>query len=245
MASSRWLPLIDALAAHHSAAADALLDRLVSFTNVSGELPSAWLLAGARAALRFDPAAADRRLRRLAARPPGPASAEGRLLEQQLLITRATTIAALRVAVDSAARSNLSDDGPGARAIGDLLRMSRTLLARNDATAPGGLNGDLVKFGLAEFARNSLDAPGLGAWCFARLEQQWSASPYVAKALIARGPLEPDSSAALLMRLRGMTGNPYVAAANGDAMARVRVTQLEDSLGRFVDRMWSARPGRQ
>ncbi|MES1259553.1 MAG: hypothetical protein ABUL71_03085, partial [Gemmatimonadota bacterium] len=243
--SVRWLPYVETLAARQSDATDSLVDRLMTFNNVPVETRSAWLLAAARGALHFDAAAADRRLRRLVVRPAGASTADGRLLQQQLRLTRANSIAALRIAVDSATQGILSDDGMVARTVGELVRMARMLVARNDAIAPGSVNGDLAMFGLAEFARDSLDAPALGAWFHARLEQQWRASPYVAKALIARAPLEPDSSDVLLARLRRLDTNPYVAAANGDVAARVRLPQLEDSLGKFVARMWTSRPGSQ
>ena len=100
-------------------------------------------------------------------------------------------------------------------------------------------------FALAGLANDSLNAPRLGGWFLARVEQQWPASLYLAKALMARAAVEPDSADAILARVRRLGSNPYVAAANGDVAGMVRVTQLEDSLGRFVDRMLTARPDRQ
>jgi len=238
-----WLPLVEALAVHDAAAADSLLERLQAFSTVSIDMRAAWVLAAVRASLHVDPAAADRRLLRLSARPGSPGGSEAHLLQQQLRITRSTNATSLRSAVEAASQGTLSDDGTSARALGELLRMARVLLARNDATAPGAANGDLAMFGLAEFARDSIEAPALGAWFYSRLEQQWGSSPYVAKALMARVPLDPDSSDVLLARLQRLGSNPYVAGANGDVAARVRLPQLEDSLGKFVGRMWTVRPG--
>ena len=241
----RWLGFVEAFAPRQSAAADTLLERLLAFPNVSGEMKSRWLLEGARAALAFDAAAADRRLRRLATRPSGGATVEGRLLEQRLMLTRPGSLSALRLAVDSLSRGDLSDDGAGARQLTELLGVARQLIGRNDAISPGAPAGDLAMFGLAALADDGLGAPRIGAWFFRRLEQEWPHSAYLAKALLARAPAEPDSTDAILVRARQLTSSPYVTAANGDVAGRVRVTLLEDSLGRYVDRMWAGRPERQ
>ena len=242
--SVQWLGYVAALAGRNTASTDALLDRLLAFANVSAEVKSRWLLEGARSALPFDAAAADHRLERLAARPGGSAVAEGRLLQQQLTLVRSSTLPALRVAVDTLLHGDVSDDGFGARLVADLLRIARQLIVRNDATPPGAVAGDLTMFGLAELARDSLGSPRLGGWFFNRLEQDWPRSPFVAKALMARALAEPDSSADFVRRLQRLADNPYVAAANGNVAGMLRVTQLEDSLGRFVDRMWLGRPNR-
>ena len=243
--SVRWLGLVEAFAAHPGRAADALLDRLLAFPNVGVELKSRWLLEGARTALAVDPAAADRRLQLLATRGSGGATVEGRVLQQQLMLTRSTTLPALRRAVDSLSRIELSDDGGGVRVLADLLRVARQLINRSDAISSGSVAGDLAMFGLAAQAHDSLGAPRLSAWFFQRLEREWPQSAYLAKAMLARAPNEPDSTDAILARARRLSTNPYVSAANGDVAGMVRVTQLEDSLGRYVDRMWAGRPERQ
>ncbi len=138
----------------------------------------------------------------------------------------------------------MSDDGFAGRHVLDLLSVARELLSRNDAVVPGAAGGDLAMFGLAALAYDSLGSPRLGAWFLARVEREWPRSPYVAKSLMAREPLEPDSVDNLLVRLHRLGDNPYVAAANGDLVGRVRVTQLEDSLGGFVARMWATRRAR-
>lgn len=243
--SVRWLGFIEMLAARDTPAADSLLNRVLAFRNVPSEQQSRWLLAGARAALTTDPAATDRRLRQLLTQPPGFSVSDGRVLQGQLSLLRAATVPALRVAVDSLATGDLSDAGATARALGDQLRIARELIARNDAVNPGAPTGDLTMFGLAEFARDSLGSTRLAAWFFARLEQYWPRSAYLGKALMARAPLEPDSATQLLVRLRVLGASPYVSAANGELAGAIRVTQLEDSLGRFVDRMWVKRPDHQ
>ncbi|MGH7592311.1 MAG: tetratricopeptide repeat protein, partial [Gemmatimonadales bacterium] len=69
--SVRWINYVEVFATHDSRGADQLLARLLAFPGVTDEQRSAWLLAAAQAATRFDPAAADRRLNQLAARPRG------------------------------------------------------------------------------------------------------------------------------------------------------------------------------
>ena len=243
--SVRWLGLVEVFAAHPGGAADALLERLLALPNVGVEMKSRWLLEGARTALAVDDAAADRRLQLLAARPSGGASMEGRLLQQQLMLRRATSLPALRRAVDSLSRVELSDDGGGARMLADLLRVARQVISRSDVIRAGAVAGDLAMFGLAAYAHDSLGAPRLGAWFFQRLEREWPQSAYLAKAMLARASNEADSTDAILARVRRLTTNPYVSAANGDVAGMVRVTQLEDSLARYVDRMWTGRPERQ
>jgi hypothetical protein len=242
--SVHWLDYIEALSLHHAATADSLLDRVLAFPSVSPQRRAAWLLASARDALDRDPAAADRRLRRLAAMPASLPVTQGRLLQEQLRVRRATTPDQLRGATDSLSRVPATEDVAGDRIIAGVVRMSRQLLDRNQQTAAGSDGGDLAVFGIAEAARDSLHAPQLGAWFFGRIERDWPHSPYVAKAIMARGALEPDSAVALLARVQALTDNPYVAAANGEIAGRLRVTRLEDSLGRYIGRMWSTRANR-
>lgn len=241
-ASVPWVGYLETFAVHNSAATDSLLDRVLVFSTLAAERRSALILAAARAALAYDPAAADRRLRLLDSRSGGGAVSEGRLLQQQLRLTRPTTPSELRGPVDSIAAVDLSDAGFGARRLAELARYAGLLLSKNDSTVAGAPRGDLTMFALGELARDSLGAPRLGGWFFARLERDWPQSPYTAKALIARAPLEPDSADALLARVRRLTTNPYVVAANGDIAGRVQVPRLEDSLSRFIARLWLAKP---
>ena len=237
--SVKWLDYIDALSLRQSATADSLLDRVLAFPAVSPARRAAWLLASARDALDRDPAAADRRLLRLATMPASVSVTQGRLLQEQLRVRRVTNPDQLQRAADSLSHISASEDVGGDRVVAGMVRMSRQLLDRNQQAVAGSDGGDLAVFGLAEAARDSLHAPQLGAWLFGRIERDWPRSPYVAKALMARGALEPDSAAVLLARVQALTDNPYVTAANGDIAGRLRVTRLEDSLGRYIGRMWT------
>lgn len=241
--SIKWVGYVEAFAAHNSAGADQLLARLLSFANVSDEQRSAWLLAGAQAAMDFDPGAADRRLRQLATRPRGRSVSEGQMVEAQGQLARAASIPRLRAALDSLERAGELPEGSAATIrVADMERAARWLVGTNDSTRAGAPTGDLTVFALAEFARDSFAAPHLAGWLFARLERDWPHSDYLPKALLARAMLEPDSTASLLERARRYVANPYVAAANGDRGGQVRVAQLEDSLGKFIRAMWVALP---
>jgi hypothetical protein len=240
--SVRWVGYLGLLASHDSHATDSLLGRLLAFPRLPDARRAAWILATTTpAAMAFDPAAADRRLQRLAV-AAGAGAEQARLLRDQLRLTNPATPSDLRGSVDAIAGIDLSDGGFTARHLMDLLRYGRMLLAQNDSTVAGTPHGDLTMFALGELARDSLGAPRLGGWFFARLERQWPQSPYIAKALFARAALEPDSTEVLMRRARAMTSNPYVAAANGDAAGWVQLPRLEDSLGRFIVRLWATQP---
>jgi hypothetical protein len=242
--SVKWLGYIEALSRHDSRAADSLLDDVLAMERLPQARRAAWLLIGAQDALEFDPAAADRRLRRLATFPASVSVNEGRALQLDLRLRRASSVAALRAEIDSINRGSQRDDGAAVRTIAGKLRLATQLVDQNDHIPAAAPDGDLTLFALAESARDSLHAPDLAASLFARLERDWPRSPYAAKALMARGPLEPDSAAILLARLRLLRDNPYVTAADGDPAGQVRVVRLEDSLRRHVAQVWARKPTR-
>ena len=245
--SVRWVNYIDAFAVVNSGDTDKLLARLLAFTNVTEDQRSEWLLAGAQSAFRVDPAAADRRLRALVARPRGHAVTEAKVMQLERRVLDAASIPALRLLLDSLQR--LGPPPEGSLAAGELARMEGqgALLVRgNDSTAAGAPAGDLRIFALAEYARDSLVNARIAGWLFARVERDWPGSPYGPKALLAQAAVEPDSAPLLLARARLHADNPYVLSALGDPGAQARMTQLEDSLGRYLRslRLEPSRPAR-
>lgn len=241
--SVKWVGYVEVFAGHNSVGADQLLARLLAFPNVSDEQRSAWLLAGAQAAMDFDPAAADRRLSQLATRPHGRSVTDGQMLRAERQLISTTSIPELRAILDSLHRAgDLPEGSLAAIRVAELERDGQRLVATNDSTRPGARAGDLTVFALAEFARDSFASPRLASWLFARLERDWPQSAYLPKALLARAPLQPDSAATLLARMQRYATNPYVSAANGDRGGQVRVAQLEDSLGKFIRALWANLP---
>ncbi|HEY4101139.1 MAG TPA: hypothetical protein VGM20_09710 [Gemmatimonadales bacterium] len=248
----RWIDYVEELARHDPAVADTLLQHLQRFSHDSvlvrgrmqplatEEQQSAWLIAAARAAAQLHPAATDRWLAELATRPASQAVSDGRYLSAQLHILRSGSVAELNQAI-SAFGTGTPEGSLGAYQLADVLVYSRWIAARDSSVRRGAPSGDMAMFALGELAGDSLGAPRLSAWFFAEVERDWPQSPYVPKSILARVPLEPDSADALLARARTYTGNPYIAAANGDVAAQVQVSRLEYALGQFIDG-WSRAP---
>lgn len=227
-----WERLIEGVAAADGAAADTLLQRLVDRGLASGTRRGDLLFAAARGALAANaPGAADRLGRVIAADGSPTASASARLLVAATLYAGATSIAGLRVAVDSTRRLG-SDDGAAALRFRELGRVGESLAAQQDSLVPGALDGDLLTFLHAETARDSLGAPRLAAAILIRLERDWPLSPYVPKALVARMVLQPDSVDALRDRVLAHIESPYVAFLLG--REGPRFAELEQALALFA-----------
>lgn len=238
----RWADYLAAFAVRDSRATDSLLDRLLANPAYTGPQRAALMLSAAQAALSYDPQAADHRLRRLVESSVGVTRQNAGLMRYELRLTSAATPAELRGAVDSSRDVELSDGGFIARRIADRLRAAHALLAVNDSVPDGAPRGDLVMFALGELAHDSVGSAKLDGWFLRRLERGWPRSPYVAKAMLARAAIEPDSAATILVRVRALTDNPYVAAGGGGVAGRAELPRLEDSLGQFIAGFQAARP---
>ena len=221
--------LVETVAGQSSARTEELLTALAASPSATPERESRWLLAAARGALLTDPDAADRRLNRLIALPNSAAVRAGGLLAADRVVGRADSPVGLRVRLDSLAR--FADEGLPRMRAEELRRIARSLLDEERDTPAGAPRGDLVLFALAEVARDSLAAPRLSGWLLARIERDWPQSPYLAKTLLARLPLAPDSADVLRARLSALPPNPYLAYLRGEQNAAF--VQLEDSLRAF------------
>jgi hypothetical protein len=103
----------------------------------------------------------------------------------------------------------------------------------DDSARPGVPQGDLRLFLGAESARDSIHAPLLAAALFRRLADEWPASPYAPKALLAAQRLDPADPDAVHERLDSLYhDSPYLALMRGEEAAGYR--QLEDSLQTFA-----------
>lgn len=236
-----YTSVLEMIAARSTARSDELLQLLAAGPLVSPDRESRWLLAAVRGSLRNDPEAADLRLGRLLALPSNLAVRSGALLAADRIVARAVSPADLRLRLDSLSR--VADEGLARSRAQELRRIAVPLLAEERATAPGVPRGDLVLFALGEIARDSLAAPQLAAWLFARIERDWPESPYRAKSLLARLPLLPDSGEVLRSRLAALPPNPYLAYLRGQQDAAF--VRLEDSLRAYVLERARAASGRK
>lgn len=231
-----WPRLAGLFASHDGAVAERFLEALAWAPK---PLQGRALLEAARNATPSDVARSDAWLARALPLTIGEALGDAQILTMERMAARAATPADLAVRLDSIAR--LGDDGLARLRAVAARRSAGALIAEEKATAAGARAGDLVLFVLAETARDSLHAPRLADWLFARVERDWPASPYIGKALLARIALGGDSTAALQARLGARTDSPYLAYLQGrqdPAYAR-----LEDSLRIFVIDRYRAATG--
>ena len=118
-----------------------------------------------------------------------------------------------------------------------------------DSVPAGSPQGDLRLFLVGEAARDSLEAPRLAHGIFLRILNEWSDSPYAAKAVLAAQQLDPAwaDSGRVLLETRYLD-SPYLAVIRGEEGSAYR--SLEDSLGAFASastipsRGGRPRPGR-
>ncbi len=209
-----WSAVIESFAATDRIATDSLLVRLQANGSVAGERLGALLHAAARGAVRGDATAASRRLEALVAINDPTRSMQGRLMIAEAMLRQTSSAATLRAAVDSLEQLT-TDDGATAGGFAVLGRLAEGLRVQHDSLIPGAPLGDMLTFIHGEIARDSLRAPALASYFFSRLERDWPLSPYLAKALLARIALEPDSAEALRERVVVLVESPYVAYLEG------------------------------
>jgi hypothetical protein len=226
-----WAPLVELLASQDTEDADRFLARLAAQPTATESRRAEWLAAAIRGAIEVDPAAAERRFADLVQLPPSRWVGEGRLMIAEHRISQAASMDGLRAAV--AALGSLAEGGGLATIrITDLRRLGGRMVTEHDSLRAGLPPGDLALFALAEEARDSLEAPALARWLLLRLEQEWSASPFVPKAMMARMALAPDSAEQIRSRLATFEASPYLGFTRGERDPRFAA--LEDSLNQFL-----------
>lgn len=231
-----WPELAGLFASHDGAVADRLLDALAP---LPAPVRARALLEAARRTPPSDAARIDGYLGRALPIAMGETLGDVQIFLMERIASRATTPADLASRLDSIAR--FGDDGTARLRALSLRRSGAALVAEERRTAAGAPAGDLVLFVLGETARDSLHAPRLADWLFARVERDWPASPYLGKALLARIALGGDSTEALQARLAARAESPYLAYLQGrqdPAFAR-----LEDSLRMFIMDRYRAASG--
>lgn len=235
----RWDSLLTVLGARAPTRASAWLDTLRSL----GLVPSdriAPLLAEDAARLRTSsPELAANRLRELAAFAASTDVAERAQL--QLLadtISKARTLTDLQAPADSL-RSWVDAKGQTSAAA-DLNRRVAHLRNLADSATAEHATGDMRRFIAAEYARDSLGAISLAASLFASVAEDWPASPYAGKALLAARDLGDEWAARTDGWLERFSANPYVALLAGGDPALVLA--LEDSLASYARTLAAAAP---
>lgn len=225
-----FVPLLTLLSSRSTPRTDQLLATLTASRLSTAERQGRWLLAAAQGSALKDPTTSDRYLARLVTLPRSQAFNTGALLATDRILARATSPADLRTRLDSL--TGFVDEGISRLRADQLKRSASALLDEEAATKAGSDQGDLVLFVLAETARDSFAAPVLAGWLFGRVERDWPRSPYVAKSLLARLPLLPDSGDVLRARLAGLPPGPYLSYLRG--VPDAGFARLEDSLRVFI-----------
>ncbi len=209
---TNWVELVRAAAGRRPA--EPLLERLGTLPSANDTLRATWLFAAAEAGAARDPVASRELLERVTTMPRSAAVSLARVELVEQAITAAHDSLTLAQALERLVV--VGGDDVTARAMaGQRSEWGRAILRDIDTLAAGAPDGDLAMLFDAMVARDTLGAPRLAAWLLGRLEQRWPTSPYRAKALLMRMPLEPDSVDALRERLLAATGSPYLALMQG------------------------------
>jgi tetratricopeptide (TPR) repeat protein len=229
--SRDWPQLVRAVASHPTVQVDTLLSRLGKMPLVSDTLRAEWLMAAADGAVA-DRARSRAYLESLARMRPAPAVSRGR----SQLVTRMFS----EIHDDASMRSTLArvaeisrEDAVSMMTGSRLSRWTSAMLADIDSIPPGAEEGDLAMFHHASIASDTLGSPQLASWFLQKLERDWPASPYVAKALLWRIILEPDSADAFRERLAlDHADSPYLAWIRG--VEDPRFAELEYTLDFYL-----------
>jgi tetratricopeptide (TPR) repeat protein len=229
----RWDSVVVALGQYNPSAASSLVDRVRRLPNHTREVQGRLLLEDGIRLSRSDTARATRRFREaIAAGGAGEAAGWASLELLRLDLRRVSRPDELSPIADSlkalAARFAMVSE--------EMNRVGATVLAVRRYVAsvlPGTPQGDLRLFLAAELARDSLGAPRLAGTLFLRILEEWPASPYAPKVILAVRQVDSswaDSAGAILEER--YLDSPYVAMIRGNATTEYR--QLEDSLGAFA-----------
>ena len=228
-----WDSLVVELGRQDPRTASALVTRLQADPRATPEIKARRLHEDAMRLAAVDSAFSLARLEEAAA-VPGHTQSGGRA-SLQLLLRRlhgARTLEDLAPLHDSLAVLGESEGGAATEA-GVLAATMSRLRSLADSVGPGLPQGDLRLFLGAEAARDTLGAPALAAGLFRRVADDWPASPYAPKALLAVGQLDPSESEASWMRLDSLyPDSPYLALVRGQDAPGYR--ELEDSLAAFA-----------
>ncbi|HWA58523.1 MAG TPA: hypothetical protein VG692_14780, partial [Gemmatimonadales bacterium] len=228
-----WVDIVALVGAKDAEAASALTDRLVAWAALTPSYRGRLLLQDAERLTRIDAA---RGLARVHA-VESVAAGTDQVAEAQMFLARRRLLEvdhldSLRVIAGEIAGM---EEGAGAMMpmAQRLAQVARKVAATADSLTPEVPQGDLRLFLAGELARDSLGAPRLAALQFRRIMDEWPASPFAPKALLALLDLQPLDADSLQARMRATyTASPYLIATDGGDSPQLG--ELEDSLRRFV-----------
>jgi hypothetical protein len=229
----RWDSLLVVLAEDNPVAASRLLDRMGGLPNRTPQVRARMLLEDGLRLLAVDSVRAARRFREaMAIGGTGEAAGRAGLALAGLHLARVTQPSHLVPVLDTLKRLS-TRFGILSGEIARLAGVVADVHSVGTKVTPDSLQGDLRFFLAAESARDALQAPGLAETLFRRIPEQWSASPYAPKAILAAQQLNAGwiDSAHLLLEERYFD-SPYLATIRGEATPEYR--QLEDSLAAFA-----------
>jgi hypothetical protein len=228
-----WDSVLVALGRSDPLAASKLVDHLRAQPKTTPATHARRLLEDGARLASIDTARATQRL--LEASRVGAGTESGERAQLHLLRVKLARIQ--QPAELSSADSGLRRLAPVTSGVTSEVRQLRFLVgwvrAQADSIQPGTPQGDLRLFLSAETARDSLGAPLLAARLFRRIAEEWPASPYAPKALLAGQQLDTvwaDTARALLSE--HYSDSPYLAYVRGEDAPAFR--QLEDSLRAFA-----------
>ncbi len=228
-----WDSVVATIGGRDPRAASAIVTRLDGDPHTPAELRARRLYDDGVRLIGVDSAAALARLQQ-AARIPGSTdgSDRARLRLLRTSLSGARSLEELAPVGDSlvALAAHPTNAGLEASALAAMVAQLRQL---NDSAVPEVPLGDLRLFLGAEAARDTLHARALSATLFRRLGDEWPASPYAPKALLAAELLDPSDPDGTRLRLDSLyRDSPYLALVRGEDSPAYRV--LEDSLEAFA-----------
>ena len=236
-----WDSVVVALARQDPRMASGLVGRLQRDPRLTPQLRARRLYEDAVRLASIDSASSRARMEEAArVRGAGESGERARLQLLRLQLGSARTLDDLAAPGDSLAAMARRTSSVAAEA-GQIEATVARLRQLPDSAAPVVPRGDLRLFLGAEVARDTIGSPVLAAALFRRLADDWPASPYAPKALLAADRLDPTDIDASRARLDSLyADSPYLAIARGEDAPAYQV--LEDSLQAYAATQVVARP---
>ncbi|MEO8201564.1 MAG: tetratricopeptide repeat protein [Gemmatimonadota bacterium] len=224
-----WDSMMVLIGRKNPSRATEIADRLIAIPQASGLQKAMWMLDDAERLLPTDPARGETRAdEAIRLETSGPANIRGRLILLEVRMVRASNLDSLR-----ALRGDLDGltqtGGATGLSLGRLSRAAAVILNLADSAAAGATSPDMRLFLAAETARDSLLMHRLAFSVFREVTENYSASSYAPKALLAMIALDSASASSTDSLLHARyPDSPYLLAALGQESPGF--SALEDSL---------------